>query len=108
MAVAKKCDVCGKFYEDLKENHFSYEEDGENYMVNSFRLGNWNARTKSWESIVSAYDICKDCGKKITQAIFDIGSELQTRKKLRYDNSKTGMGRIMATATPEDAEDESN
>jgi hypothetical protein len=84
MAVAKKCDMCGKYYEDLKENHFIYEEGGQDFLVNSFRLGNWNPRTKSWESIVSAYDICKDCGQAITQAIFNVGENLVTRKKERF------------------------
>lgn len=84
MAVAKKCDGCGKYYEDLKDNHFIYEEEGQEFLVNSFRVGNWNARTKSWDSIASAYDLCKDCGKKVTQAIFDACPELHTRKKERF------------------------
>ena len=78
MAQAKRCDRCGKFYEGLPENQFSYEEDGKEYSVNSFRIGNWNPKTKQWESIVSGYDICKDCGREITQMIFDKG-ELKTR-----------------------------
>jgi len=78
MAVAKKCDRCGKYYEGLPENQFRYEEDGNEYTVNSFRIGNWNARTKQWDSIISAYDLCKDCAKEITQLICETG-ELRTR-----------------------------
>ena len=78
MAVAKRCDRCGKYYEALPENIYSYEEDGKEFSVNSFRIGNWNAKTKQWESIVSGYDLCKDCGKELIQCVFDKG-ELQTR-----------------------------
>ena len=83
VSIVKRCDVCGR---DLNgsDDHFVYEEDGEQFIVNSLRLGNWNARTKTWDSIVSAYDICKDCGKQITQAIFNIRdgeNNLKSRKK---------------------------
>lgn len=83
VSIVKRCDVCGR---DLNgsDDHFVYEEDGEQFTVNSLRLGNWNARTKTWDSIVSAYDICKDCGKQITQAIFNIRdgeNNLKSRKK---------------------------
>lgn len=78
MAVAKKCDRCGKYYEGLPENTFSYEEDGKDFQVNSFRIGNWNAKARQWESIVSAYDLCKDCGREITEMIFNKG-DLKTR-----------------------------
>lgn len=86
MAVAMQCDICGKYYEGSKENHFTYEEDGQEFLVNSFRLGNWNSKTKNWDSIVSAYDICKDCGKQITQAIFDVNggdNRLKSRMKIK-------------------------
>ena len=74
MAVAKQCDICGVFYEDIPEKHFTYEEDGKSFTVNSIRLGNWNPKIKGWDSIVSAYDICKDCGKELTQKIFDLAA----------------------------------
>ena len=84
MAVAKKCDLCGTYYEGLQENNFNYEENGENFIINSFRLGNWNAKTKSWESIISGYDLCKKCGKKFTDLVFEINPDLVTRKKIQY------------------------
>jgi DNA-directed RNA polymerase subunit RPC12/RpoP len=71
--VIKKCDRCGKFVDNSTENRqYSYEENGEKYAVNSFRIGNWNAKEKRWDSIVSAYDLCYDCGKEVTEAVFDV------------------------------------
>lgn len=73
MAVVKKCDRCGKFVDaGTGERQYKYEEDGKEYTVNSFRIGNWNAKTKQWDSIVSAYDLCYECGKEITEAVFDV------------------------------------
>ena len=96
MAQAKKCDRCGKYYEGLPENQYQYEEDGQIFAVNSFRIGNWNARTKQWDSIVSAYDLCRECGKEITQLVFDKG-ELITRvpkvpdKKVKSNESNASV-----------------
>jgi len=84
MAVAKKCDLCNTYYEALPENSYKYEEDGEEYIVNSFRLGNWNAKTKSWDSIVSGYDLCRKCGKAFTELIFELNPDIKTRKKIEY------------------------
>lgn len=92
MAVAKRCDICHKYYEDIPEKHFTYEEDGKQFSVNSIRLGNWNPKTKGWDSIVSAYDICDTCGKKLTQTLFNLAAEadnddLKTREKQQYVKS---------------------
>ena len=86
MAVAKKCDKCGKYYEATQENLYSYEENGERFFVDSIRLGKWNARTKSWDNIVSAYDLCKDCARKMAEAVLGDG-DLTTRKVIKpaYD-----------------------
>lgn len=83
VSVVKRCDVCGKELTGA-DDHFAYEEEGEQFTVNSLRLGNWNARTKSWDSIVSAYDICRSCGKQLTQAIFNVNdgtNNLKSRRK---------------------------
>ena len=73
MAFVRKCDRCGKFVDaSANERQYKYEEDGKEYIVNSFRIGNWNAKTKQWESIVSAYDLCYECGKEIAEAVFDV------------------------------------
>lgn len=92
MAVVKKCDVCGKYYEASRDAHYKYtEEDDQNvphdYIVNSFRLGNWDPKNKCWRSIVSAYDVCKDCGREITEAIFHTNkgdNNLVSRIKVPY------------------------
>jgi hypothetical protein len=73
MAVVRKCDRCGKVVDVSSENRqYVYEEEGKNYTVNSFRIGEWDAKNKQWNSIVSAYDLCYDCGKEITEAIFNV------------------------------------
>lgn len=87
MAVAKKCDRCGKYYEGTQENTFSYEENGKIFYVDSFRMGKWNAKTKGWDNIVSAYDLCKDCGSEIAHAIFAKG-ELETRTPAKISKHK--------------------
>lgn len=99
MAVAKRCDRCKKYYELTPDSQFVYEENGKNFTVNSFRIGNWNPKTKAWESIVSAYDLCKDCAKEITQTIFNVG-ELETRVPVKKDFRKK-------TTQNEDDSDES-
>lgn len=93
MAVAKRCDICHNYYEDLPDRHFTYEEDGKQYSVNSIRLGNWNPKTKSWDSIVSAYDICDKCGKVMTQTLFELAAnaendDLKTREKSQYQKAE--------------------
>ena len=87
MAVAKKCDRCGKYYEFTPDSQYKYDEEGTEFTVNSFRLGNWNAKTKAWDSIVSAYDLCRDCAQEITEAIFNKG-DLVTRVPVKKDFRK--------------------
>lgn len=71
--MIKKCDRCGKYVDNSTgDRQFTYEEDGKKYAVNSFRIGNWNAKEKRWDSIVSAYDLCYECGQEVCQAIFDV------------------------------------
>lgn len=85
MAVVRKCDRCGKLVDVTSSNRqYGYEEDGKEFTVNSFRLGNWNAKEKQWDSIVSAYDLCYECGKEVTEAVFNVmhgdkNCDLQTR-----------------------------
>lgn len=83
MAVAKKCDRCGKFYEGTRDNTYKIVETDEDGMtrdlyINSLRIGNWSTKRKSWISIASAYDLCYECGKEIADVIFDSG-ELKMR-----------------------------
>lgn len=86
MAVIKKCDLCGKISDvSSGDRSYSYEEDGERYVINSFRLGAWNPKTRGWDSIISGYDLCHDCGQKFADFIFGINPELKTRKKMQYN-----------------------
>lgn len=100
MAVAKRCDRCGKFYEASPENMYSYEENGEKFYVDSIRLGKWNAKTKGWDNIISAYDLCKECASDVTRALLDKG-ELVTRKP-----DKNFKGRYTAQKQDDDKEGE--
>lgn len=63
MARAKRCDRCGVFYEG--NVNYKYED----FVVNSFRIGNWDQKHKVWRSIASGYDICERCGREITECI---------------------------------------
>lgn len=98
MATIKRCDRCGKDL-DLSNGprEYKYEEDGKEYIVNSIRIGNWNPKTKQWESIVSAYDLCPDCGEEVTRPIFDVlhGTKeclLKTRIPRKKDANESNNG----------------
>ena len=79
MAVAKRCDKCGKFYEGSPDRMFK-TEDG--FYVNSIRLGHWDSRKKEWVSIASAYDLCKDCAQKLYEDLCGGDSNVQMHKKV--------------------------
>lgn len=82
MAVAKICDRCGAFYQRSRENTYQMpDENGDMVFVNSFRIGNWSPKTKSWLSIASAYDLCKDCAKEICDVIFAKGDVKMRKSK---------------------------
>ena len=44
---------------------------GEDFYINSVRIGDWNALAKNWNNLASGYDICADCMKEIAEVIFD-------------------------------------
>ena len=71
MAVAKRCDRCGKYYEGKRSNQCKIVQDGEDFYINSVRIGDWNALAKNWNNLASGYDICADCMKEIAEVIFD-------------------------------------
>ena len=73
MAVAKRCDRCGKYYEGKRSNQCKIVQDGEDFYINSVRIGDWNALAKNWNNLASGYDICADCMKEI--AAFLSGKE---------------------------------
>lgn len=117
MAIAKKCDRCGVYYENSKDNTYKYEvtepdpKTGEDvtqeFLINSIRIGNWNQKTKSWVSIGSAYDMCRHCAQEITECIFGKGDiKMRYVKKEKIQKPKKGkkdageMGTVVATAEP--------
>ena len=78
MASFKKCDRCGKLYEGKAERMFK-TPDG--MYVNSVRLGNWNQKTRRWNSLASGYDLCADCASKIYDVVVGaVESEIQMRR----------------------------
>lgn len=80
MAVAKICDRCGAVYQRSREATYQMpDENGDMVFVNSFRIGNWSPKSKSWLNIASAYDLCTDCAKEICDVIFAKG-EIKMRK----------------------------
>ena len=68
MAQAKKCDRCGRFFEG--DRAYKFNDGEQEFIVNSFRIGNWDQRKKVWKSIASGYDLCENCGREITDVIF--------------------------------------
>ena len=90
MAVAKRCDRCGKYYEGRRSNQCKIIQDGEEFYINSVRIGDWNALTKQWNNLASGYDICSDCMKEIAEAIFDPKYDDTTKIRLyKPDHEKT-------------------
>lgn len=86
MAVAKKCDRCGKYYEGTMDRMFKTEEG---FYVNSIRLGHWDNHKKEWVSIASAYDLCKDCAQKLYEDLCGGDSAVQMRKKNTFKKPDT-------------------
>lgn len=86
MAVAKRCDRCGKFY-DGSEKAFKFTDpEGVEHEINSFRIGDWDSKAKKWRSIASGYDLCYNCGS----ALFDFmtsGDNNQVKFKKTADRS---------------------
>ena len=62
MATAKKCDRCGRYYEGNR-NYVYTDENDVKHIINSFRIGNWDQKSKRWISIASGYDLCSKCVK---------------------------------------------
>lgn len=63
-----KCDRCGKVYDE--KDQMKIHQDGKDFVVNSFRLGNWDQRNKRWVNITSGYDLCAKCAGEIADVIF--------------------------------------
>ena len=101
MAIAKKCDRCGRFFEGNVSYKFNDGDD--EFIVNSFRLGNWDQKKKVWRSIASGYDLCETCGREITDCI--MAGENNQIKMRRVQQKKSGRyplgeGKVVATADP--------
>ena len=90
MAVAKRCDRCGVYYEGKRSNQCKIVQDGEDFYINSIRIGDWNALAKNWNNLASGYDICSNCMKEIAETIFDPKYEDTSKIKLyKPDHEKT-------------------
>lgn len=76
MAIIRKCDRCGN---DVQKP-YKYKAEAGEFVVNSFRIGNWDNKRKQWRSIASGYDLCATCAEEITT--FILGTE-ETRIKMR-------------------------
>lgn len=64
-----QCDRCGKQYE--WGNQYKHtDEEGQQFIVNSFRIGDWDQKNKKWKSIASGYDLCADCARGLADYIF--------------------------------------
>lgn len=84
---AKKCDRCGKFYESTRENVHQHVQGEETFPVNSVRIGFWEQRHRCWRNIASAYDLCPECAKEITDVI--MGGKSQMKMHMRKSNATT-------------------
>lgn len=88
MAAARKCDRCGSYYEKGVVNMYKYEEDGVLYPVNAIRIGLWNAKIKKWKNVCLANDLCPDCAKVITEAIFECEKGENLLKTIKFEPKK--------------------
>lgn len=104
MAIAKKCDRCGRFF----EGNVSYKyNDGENeFIVNSFRVGNWDQKKKIWRSIASGYDLCETCGREITDCIMAGENNQIKMRMVQTKNTRDARpGKVVASAEPIEGEE---
>ena len=104
MAVAKRCDRCGVFYEGNRAYKFN---DGEQeFIVNSFRVGEWDQKRKVWKSIASGYDLCEKCGREITDVIFAGENNQIKMRAVQAPKTRDGgyPGKVVATADPIESE----
>lgn len=83
MAIAKKCDLCGVFYEGRADRVFTSPEG---FKINSIRIGEWDNKNKEWVGIASAYDICEKCGSKLYDMV--CGAEGSSVKMRANKNRK--------------------
>lgn len=73
-----QCDMCGRNYE--LGNHYKHvDENGQEFVVNSIRLGDWDQKGKKWNSIASGYDLCSECARKICDTVFAGDSNIKMR-----------------------------
>lgn len=93
-----QCDRCGKHHDGKDQYLYRDPESGEEFLVNSFRIGAWNQKKKRWESIASGYDICEDCARQICDVIFG-GSENMVKMR-KVQNKDDRPGRVVASANP--------
>lgn len=85
-----KCDRCGKQYEI--GNQYKINEDGQEFTINSVRIGEWDQKNKRWKSLASGYDLCTACSRAIADVIF-AGAENPMRMK-KVDNTGRYAGRF--------------
>ena len=63
--VAKRCDRCGKFYDGSEKAFRFTDAESVEHEINSFRIGDWDSKSKKWRSIASGYDLCHNCGSAL-------------------------------------------
>lgn len=71
MANAKKCDICGEYYD-----HYQYVNLKNGMTLNGCMLRFATDNGTSWSSL----DLCPDCMAKVHTLLFDISSEKGERK----------------------------
>lgn len=85
--VMCKCDMCGRNYE-LGNQYKHVDENGQEFPVNSIRLGDWDQKGKKWNSIASGYDLCSECARKICDAVFAGDSQIKMRAVVQKTRSQ--------------------
>lgn len=93
-----QCDRCGKHHDGKNQYLYRDLETGEEFPVNSFRIGAWNQKKKRWESIASGYDICEDCARQICDVVFGGSENMIKMRKVQSKDDRPG--RVVATAGP--------
>ena len=81
MSLAKKCDVCGKFYED-------YTINNENKAVNAFVLVCTDEEDR-WSNSDDATDCCPNCMKTIIHCIDGLKNGVGNESKVTLEKDIT-------------------
>lgn len=101
-----KCDRCGKQFE-IGNQYKHTDEEGQQFTINSFRIGDWDQKGKKWRSIASGYDLCADCARGLADYIFaGEANPIKMHAVVRPDKKQEKPGNVVSQENTESLDGE--